>query len=86
MKKADKYKELFSKEYLMGPNSMRLLEEMLNKYPLERGMRVLDLGCGKGLTSLFLAKKLMQLFLQQIYGLVQQRTILVLMNGVFQKM
>jgi cyclopropane fatty-acyl-phospholipid synthase-like methyltransferase len=36
---------------------MRLLEEMLNKYPLERGMRVLDLGCGKGLTSLFLAKE-----------------------------
>lgn len=33
MKKADKYKELFSKEYLMGPNSMRLLEEMLKKYP-----------------------------------------------------
>ena len=43
MKKADKYKELFSKEYLMGPNSMRLLEEMLKKYPLERGIRVLDL-------------------------------------------
>ena len=57
MKKADKYKELFNKEYLMGPNSMRLLEEMLKKYPLERGMRVLDLGCGKGLTSLFLAKE-----------------------------
>ena len=57
MKKADKYKELFSKEYLMGPNSVRLLEEMLEKYPLERGMRVLDLGCGKGLTSLFLAKE-----------------------------
>ena len=57
MKKADKYKELFSKEYLMGPNSMRLLEEMLKKYPLERGIRVLDLGCGKGLTSLFLAKE-----------------------------
>lgn len=57
MKKADKYKELFSKEYLMGPNSVRLLEEMLEKYPLEQGIRVLDLGCGKGLTSLFLAKE-----------------------------
>ena len=41
VKKADKYKELFSKEYLMGPNSMRLLEEMLKKYQLERGIRVL---------------------------------------------
>lgn len=57
VKKADKYKELFNKEYLMGPNSIRLLEEMLEKYPLRRGTRVLDLGCGKGLTSLFLAKE-----------------------------
>ncbi len=57
MKKADKYKKLFNKEYLMGPNSVRLLEEMLEKYPLEQGMRVLDLGCGKGLTSLFLVKE-----------------------------
>ncbi len=40
VKKADKYKDLFSKEYLMGPNSVRLLEEMLEKYPLERGMRM----------------------------------------------
>ena len=40
----------FNKDYLMGPNSVRLLEEMLEKYPLEKGMRVLDLGCGKGLT------------------------------------
>ncbi|MCM1245816.1 MAG: methyltransferase domain-containing protein [Roseburia sp.] len=57
MKKADKYKELFNKEYLMGPNSVRLLEEMLEKYPLEQEIRVLDLGCGNGLTSLFLAKE-----------------------------
>ena len=57
MKKADKYKNLFTKEYLMGPNSVILLEEMLEKYPLEQGTLVLDLGCGKGLTSLFLAKE-----------------------------
>ena len=57
MKKADAYKMYFNKDYLMGPNSVRLLEEMLEKYPLEKGMRVLDLGCGKGLTSLFLAKE-----------------------------
>ena len=57
MNKADKYKELFTKEYLMGPNSVRLLEEMLEKYPIEKGLRVLDLGCGKGLTSLYLAKE-----------------------------
>ena len=57
MKKSDNYKDLFSKEYLMGPNSVRLLEEMLDKYPLKQGLKVLDLGCGKGLTSLYLAKE-----------------------------
>lgn len=29
MKKADAYKAYFTKEYLMGPNSLRLLEEMV---------------------------------------------------------
>jgi cyclopropane fatty-acyl-phospholipid synthase-like methyltransferase len=55
-RKCDQYKELFTAEYLMGPNSMRLLDEMLEKYPLRKGSRVMDLGCGKGITSLYLAK------------------------------
>jgi len=57
MAKADKYKELFTEQLLMGPNSVRLLDEMLERYPIEKDMRILDLGCGKGLTSLFLAKE-----------------------------
>lgn len=57
MRKSDSYKELFNKEFLMGPNSMRLLEEMLDKYPIEDGLRIMDLGCGRGLTSLYLAKE-----------------------------
>ena len=57
MSKADKYKKLFTNEFLMGPNSVRLLAEMLEKCPIDEGLRILDLGCGKGLTSLFLAKE-----------------------------
>ena len=57
MNKADKYKELFTDAFLMGPNSVRLLAEMLEKCPIDEGLRILDLGCGKGLTSLFLAKE-----------------------------
>ena len=57
MSKADKYKELFTDAFLMGPNSVRLLDEMLEKCPIDEGLRILDLGCGKGLTSLFLAKE-----------------------------
>jgi len=54
--RADRYKHLFTKELLMGPNAVRLLDEMLEHHPIEGG-RVLDLGCGTGLTSLFLARE-----------------------------
>ena len=53
--------KLFSKEFLeanmMGPNSMIIMEELIEYLELKPGMRVLDLGCGKGLTSLFLAQE-----------------------------
>ena len=55
--RCEKYRSFFTKEYLMGPNSLRLLDEMLEKYPLKEGSRVMDLGCGMGITSLFLAKE-----------------------------
>ena len=57
MKKSEKYKELFTEEYLMGPNCMVLLEEMLEYCPLKENSVVLDLGCGTGLTSFYLAKE-----------------------------
>lgn len=55
--KAEKYQSFFKKEFLMGPNGVRLLEEMLEEYPLSAGGKVMDLGCGKGLTSLFLVQE-----------------------------
>ena len=42
---------------MMGPNSIKILEEMSESLSLKPGMRVLDLGCNKGLTSIFLAKE-----------------------------
>lgn len=53
------YKEYISAETLMGPNSARVLKELLDKYPIKLSSEsmVLDLGCGKGLTSLILAKE-----------------------------
>lgn len=42
----------------MGPNAVWLLEWLCEAMTLEPGMRVLDLGCGKAMTSVFLAREL----------------------------
>jgi cyclopropane fatty-acyl-phospholipid synthase-like methyltransferase len=55
--KSSEYDTAFVKENMMGPNSMKIVEEMAESLKLEKGMRVLDLGCGRGLTSIFLAKE-----------------------------
>jgi len=47
----------FLKENMMGPNSMRIIEELCLSFSIKKGMRILDLGCGRGLTSIFLAKE-----------------------------
>lgn len=41
----------------MGPNALWLTEWLTELLPLKSGMRVLDLGCGKALSSVFLAKE-----------------------------
>jgi cyclopropane fatty-acyl-phospholipid synthase-like methyltransferase len=41
----------------MGLNPLWLTEWLCEKMPLTSGMRVLDLGCGKALSSIFLAKE-----------------------------
>ncbi len=55
--KSETYDKAFINENLMGPNPLKMLEELTDKLDLQPGMRVLDLGCGKGLTSIFLAKE-----------------------------
>jgi SAM-dependent methyltransferase len=41
----------------MGPNVIWLAEWLAEKMELKPGMRVLDMGCGKALSSIFLAKE-----------------------------
>jgi cyclopropane fatty-acyl-phospholipid synthase-like methyltransferase len=41
----------------MGPNPLWLTEWLLSGLELEPGMRVLDLGCGKAISSIFVAKE-----------------------------
>ena len=44
-------------ENQMGPHALWLLESLTEVLPIEPGMRVLDLGCGRALTSVFLARE-----------------------------
>ena len=55
--KTKKYDSDWIKKNRMGPNPILLMEELCNNLDLRPGMKVLDMGCGKGLTSVFLAKE-----------------------------
>ena len=53
--RSDNYKHLYTPEYMMGPCSIRLLDELTQRYPLPQQGRILDLGCGTGMSTLFTA-------------------------------
>lgn len=42
---------------MMGPNALWLMESLTERLHLEPGMRVPDMGCGKAISSIFLAKE-----------------------------
>lgn len=47
----------FAQAAMMGPNAMRVGEELTSHININGGMRILDLGCGMGLSTIFLAQK-----------------------------
>ncbi len=47
----------FLKATMMGPNAMRVSEELASHLDINENMRILDLGCGRGLSTLLLTKK-----------------------------
>jgi len=55
--KSEKYDSNFIKENIMGPNPMKLLEELLSQHNIPQNATVLDLGCGRGVTSVFMVKE-----------------------------
>ena len=55
--RTEKYDAGWIEQNWMGPNPLWLLEDLCGRLDLRPGMRVLDMGCGKGLTSVFLAKE-----------------------------
>lgn len=53
----DAYDKTFLLETMMGPNAMRITEELTSWLPMRAGLRILDLGCGMGISSILLAGK-----------------------------
>ncbi len=51
------YDPVWVLENLMGPNVLWLAEALCQVMDLQPGMRVLDMGCGKAVSSIFLAKE-----------------------------
>jgi cyclopropane fatty-acyl-phospholipid synthase-like methyltransferase len=47
----------FMQDNMMGPNVLRIAEEMALHLDLKENMRILDLGCGCGLSTLFLVQE-----------------------------
>lgn len=52
-----KFSKDFLKENMMGPNAVKILDELLEDITLTPNMKILDLGCGRGLSSIRLADK-----------------------------
>ena len=55
--RSNRYEPAWVLENQMGPNALWLAEWLTEALPLKSGMRVLDLGCGRAMTSIFLARE-----------------------------
>ena len=55
--RSNKYDPMWIFNNQMGPNALWLAEFLTQAFDLKPGMRVLDLGCGKSMTSVFLARE-----------------------------
>jgi SAM-dependent methyltransferase len=54
---ADEKNIALLKETMWGPNAIRQSEELASHFTITKDMRILDLGCGPGLSSLYLVQK-----------------------------
>ena len=52
-----RYDPVWMIDNMMGPSSLWLTEALTEVMPLQQGERVMDLGCGKAMSSIFLARE-----------------------------
>ncbi len=55
--KCSHYDTTLVRQKIMGPNPIKIEEELLQNHVIPRGSLVMDLGSGQGLTSVFLVKE-----------------------------
>ncbi len=55
--RSQQYDSMWMIDHSMGPNAVWLTESLCEHMDLKPGMRVLDLGCGKAMSSIFLARE-----------------------------
>jgi cyclopropane fatty-acyl-phospholipid synthase-like methyltransferase len=55
--RSSRYDPAWMLQNQMGPNALWLAEWLAEAVPLQAGMRVLDLGCGRAMTSIFMARE-----------------------------
>ena len=64
LERSEKYGKEMVRKCMAGPNALYLTEELTDSMEIETGSLVLDLGCGRGLSSVFIAKE----FGAQVYA------------------
>jgi len=52
-----KNKSFLERNKMPGPDALKLIEVLCENMDLKPGMKILDMGCGTGLSSIFLAKE-----------------------------
>jgi cyclopropane fatty-acyl-phospholipid synthase-like methyltransferase len=52
-----KYDPKWIRDNALGENALCQAESLARRFPLRAGMRILDLGCGKAASSIFLARE-----------------------------
>jgi cyclopropane fatty-acyl-phospholipid synthase-like methyltransferase len=55
--RSNRYDPVWLVNNMMGPNPLWLMEYLTDRLTLGAGQRVMDLGCGRGLTSVFLGRE-----------------------------
>ena len=72
--KTKKYNIDTINQKIMGPNPLKLEEELMKNNKIKKGSIVMDLGSGQGITSIFLVKEYGFKCMQLIYGVTLKKT------------